>query len=201
MVGKCCPRGTWESAHSGESCKGPERPSPQEAGGPMLAASRGSSRCPASLSVSRAPPGPRLSQAPSLPAAAAAGHVTARSARGELLPALSPLSHRVAGGPAAPRRSFLPLLLSLHSPASPALSHRARCRGPAAALLSSAAHRLPVSPAPTTSTRRMAAALGWAGGGRLECRRLTRPPRSPREGQDRALGGPPAPERAGSPQR
>lgn len=63
-------------------------------------------------------------------------------------------------GPTAPttRKSALLLPPSLRSPASPALSHSARYSGPAIAFLSSAAHRLPVSPAPTTSTRSMAAA-------------------------------------------
>lgn len=44
-------------------------------------------------------------------------------------------------------------------PMSPALSHRARYRGAVIFFLSSAAHRLPVSPAPTTSTRNMAVGL------------------------------------------
>lgn len=63
-------------------------------------------------------------------------------------------------GPTAPttRKSALLLPPSLSSPASPSLSHSARYSGPAIAFLSSAAHRLPVSPAPTTSTRSMAAA-------------------------------------------
>lgn len=95
-------------------------------------------------------------------------------------------------------------LLPSDSPACPAWSHRARYRGPAMAFLSSAAHRLPVSPAPTTSTRGMArlsagpaaaAAAAEAPSGAVS---RARPP-WPREAQDRALGGPPAPERAGNP--
>lgn len=42
-------------------------------------------------------------------------------------------------------------------PESPASSHTARCTGRGVSFLSSAAHRLPVSPAPTMSTRAMAA--------------------------------------------
>lgn len=44
-------------------------------------------------------------------------------------------------------------------PESPALSHTTRCKGPAASFLSSAAHKLPVSPAPTISTRAIARSL------------------------------------------
>lgn len=100
------------------------------------------------------------SRAPSLPAAAATGHVTPWR---QALPPWPKAGFSPPGGrcgPTAPTRRKSALLLppSLRSPASPALSHSARYSGPAIAFLSSAAHRLPVSPAPTTSTRSMAAA-------------------------------------------
>lgn len=54
-------------------------------------------------------------------------------------------------------------------PASPALSHTTRCKGQAVSFLRSAAHKLPVSPAPTISTRAMARGLRGAAGRPAAC--------------------------------
>lgn len=101
------------------------------------------------------------------PRAAASSHVTALTRRalssgvctGEAPTDWAFLSERLGGPPTSPRRGLSPSGYPNNSPVSPPLSHRPRYRGAVVSFLSSAAHRLPVSPAPTTSTRDMAAGL------------------------------------------
>lgn len=135
-------------------------------------------------------------RASSLPAAAATGHVTQwRRALQWLFPSVrrgAGLQLRRGGPPSCSR----PPSAHLRPQPCPTPRGTAGRLSPSSAARRTdfrSARRPPPAPG---AWRRLA--LGWPGGGGWECRRLALPP-CPHDGQDRALGGPPAPKRAGKP--